>query len=607
MINNKRRINFTVLLSCLIILVFAISSSAQDKADTKYWIFFKDKGKFKPTTEIKSGSEAYKEGMSLLSDKAVKRRLKVLPEDKLIDYRDLRVNADYISKIKNAGIEIIAVSRWFNGVSSYLTKSQFDKLKKLGFVSGFKAGAKLFKQSLISLSPVEAGNYYDNLLFGKNRNSSSKNILDYGKSFPQLDLIKVPSVHDMNITGKGVLIASFDDGFEWRDHEALRNGNIIAEYDFVNKDENTFGERNQKYNDTESQGGHGTATLSSIGGFKEGKLIGSAFGADFILAKTEYVATETPMEEDFWLEAAEWAEAKGADIITSSLIYKEFDKPYIENSYKYEDFNGNTAITTLAGQRAAYLGIVVVNAAGNYYQTAVPSLGSAADGDSIIAVGAVMNNGNIAIFSSNGPASNGTIKPDIVAQGVSDYVAILPSKTGNDNSYDFANGTSFSTPITAGVCALILSVHPELTPMQVRDALRNTATLSNEPNNIMGWGLINAYKAILYFGTVWSNEPTVNFVNGNADIKISAASGSLLDINSAKIFYKVNGDGNFNDEKMNLIKSNEDGNNSGQYGVTLKGIKSNDITEYYFQIKDFEGKGSVYPKDAPQGYFSLNK
>jgi hypothetical protein len=261
-------------------------------------------------------------------------------------------------------------------------------------------------------------------------------------------LVNVPPVHNLGITGKGVLVASFDDGFEWKTHESLKGLNVLDEFDFINGDKNTAREKNQKYPESESQGGHGTSTLSCLGGFKEGSLIGPAFNSDFILAKTEYVPSETPMEEDFWLEAAEWAEAYGADVITSSLVYKGFDKPYTDNSYSYNDFDGKTSIISIAGDIAAHYGIVVCNATGNYYQTDPPSLGSAADGDSVIGVGAVDKKGVISSFSSNGPTSDGRIKPDVVAPGQSVYVA----RMGEGNYYDFSNGTSFSTPITGRMC-----------------------------------------------------------------------------------------------------------------------------------------------------------
>jgi serine protease AprX len=577
----------------IIFIIFVFGEiNAQETADTKYWIIFKDKGKFSYEDNITVGSEAYNTGLALLSERSITRRLKVLPENKLIDFGDLPLENNYVNQVEKLGIDIIAKSRWLNGVSAYLDADHVAKVKKLDCVLQMKVVNKLIKQNIVSLAPVESYEHYENQIFHfKDRH----NILNYGNSFNQMNQIDVPKVHNLGITGKGVVVASFDDGFEWRNHEALKDLKISDEYDFVNKDGNTFSEQNQKYEDSNEQGWHGTATLSSMAGYKTGKLIGPAFNSDFLLAKTEYVSSETPMEEDDWLEAAEWVEGKGADIITSSLVYKEFDKPFTANSYKYENFDGKTAITTLAGERAAYLGIVVLNAMGNYYQTAIPSLGSAADGDSIISVGAVTFEGDVANFSSNGPTSDGRMKPDVCAMGVNIYVA---SKF-NSGKYEYSNGTSFSTPITAGVCALILSAHPELTPMQVREALRMTANNSASPNNIMGWGIINAYNALLYYGMVWSNEPAIKKGDDRSlDVSISLASKYLIDGNSVKIFYSTDNGSTFMEKNLVYVEGNDDGNKSGLYNTPLLNIPPEANVVYYFYARDFNNGESYYPLNA---------
>lgn len=577
----------------IIVVTFFISYSlyAQEKTVTKYWIIFKDKGKFTAEDVISKGNEAYNTGLVTLSDRAIQRRLKVLSENNLINFGDLPLNDIYINKIEKLGVDIIAKSKWLNGVSAYLTNEQFENVKKLDFVLHLKLVNKLIKQNLVSLAPVLCNDYYENQIF---KPSGINNVLNYGKSFDQMNQIDVPKVHNLGITGKGVLVASFDDGFNWKNHEALKDLNVLEEYDFINKDNITSNEADQKYSDSYEQSGHGTSTFSSMAGFKEGKLIGPAFGSEFILAKTEYTSSETPMEEDFWLEAAEWVEAKGVDIITSSLIYKEFDKPYTANSYKYENFDGKTAITSIAASKCAYLGVVVLNAVGNYnhYENDLPSLGSPSDADSIITVGAVSSDGSIAFFSSNGPTSDDRIKPDVLAMGVSVYVA---SKR-NESSYEFSNGTSFSTPITAGVCALLLSAHPELTPLEVREALRMTANNYLSPDNLKGWGIINAYNALLYYGMVWSNEASINKSGINIKITISLASQYLIE--DVKIFYSTDNGKTFEEKNLNFIQGNYDNNKSGLYSVELTNVPSKGNILYYFYSKNSNTEESIYPFGA---------
>lgn len=545
-----------------------------DSSLTKYWIIFTDKDGIKQKDRIEVGSDEYNLGKKNLSERAIKRRLKVLGKNNLIGFADLPLNSSYIEEISDMKIDIIAKSRWFNGVSAYLTPAQLKEIKNLDFVEKVFAVKKLYKQGYENTSPVFLKSWHETFY-----SQDSGYTYDYGKSFNQMMLVNVPVVHDLGITGSGVLVASLDDGFEWKTHESLMGLNVLSEFDFINKDKNTAREKNQKHTDTETQGGHGTATLSSLAGFKEGQLIGPAFNSDFILAKTEYVATETPMEEDFWLEAAEWAEAYGADVITSSLVYKAFDKPFADNSYTYADFDGKTSIITIAGDLAAHYGVVVCNATGNYYQTDPPSLGSASDGDSVIGVGAVDKNGTITSFSSNGPTSDGRIKPDVVAPGASVYVA----RMGEGNKYDYSNGTSFSTPITAGVCALLLSAHPELTAMQVRDALRNTANNSASPNNTYGWGLINAYKAILYFGPAWGKEIISNN-STSTKIKVGFAANDFNTPSPVIFHYKDSKSKNYTSVEMNLTKQIEKGNYSGIYEAEVNDISNTKSLDYYFSI-----------------------
>ncbi|MBS1518313.1 MAG: S8 family serine peptidase [Bacteroidetes bacterium] len=576
------------------IFVFVFSAYtvySQEAGIIKYWINFKDKGEYTPDALITPGSRAYETGKELLTERAVKRRLKVLSEENLIDYADLPLSQNYIDGIRKNGIEIIARSRWLNGVSAYMNDEQAAKILKLDFVDHLSYVKTLVKQEF-GTDPNESEIYSSDT-------AADKYKLNYGKSLKQMEAVNVPKVHNLNINGKGVLIASFDDGFDWRNHESLQNLDIIDEYDFINGDANTFPEKNQKYEDSRKQGAHGTSTLSSMSGFKEGKLIGPAYGSELILAKTEYVESETPMEEDFWLEATEWAEAKGADIITSSLIYKMYDAPYQKNSYSYTDYDGRTAISTIAAGRAAYLGIVVCQSMGNYYQTAEPSLGSAADADSIISVGAVTFSGEIASFSSNGPTKDGRTKPDVVAPGVSIYVATIKEISGNDFTYENSSGTSFSTPITAGVCALILSAHPELTPMQVREALRNTASRSGSPDNIYGWGMINAYDAVLYNGMAWSNDFQVE-KTGSDEIKISVyvASGVPIDEGSVKMNYSFDNGNTYNEILMKKSEVTDDKTNSGKYSAVLRLSQNMDDFKVYFSAEDDSGKSSVFPKES---------
>jgi subtilisin family serine protease len=308
---------------------------------------------------------------------------------------------------------------------------------------------------------------------------------DYGPSGGQLTQIGVPAAHDLGLHGEGVMVAVFDTGFDTLFHEAFAAMSIVDRHDFVNGDDDVAngGDR--------GEGSHGTATLSVLGGYAPGHLIGPAFNATFLLAKTEDTSSETPVEEDNWAAAAEWAEARGADVISSSLGYLTYDPGF--PSYTADDMNGQTAISTRAADLAGERGVVVVNSAGNAGPSTVHNtLGAPADGRLVLTVGAVTSLGLRATFSSVGPTADGRIKPDVAAQGV----AVITAAPGTPSGYTSLNGTSFSCPLTAGVVALVLQARPSASVSEVEDVLRATASQAAQPDNLLGWGIVNAARAV---------------------------------------------------------------------------------------------------------------
>jgi subtilisin family serine protease len=222
-----------------------------------------------------------------------------------------------------------------------------------------------------------------------------------------------------------------------------------------------------------------------------GQLIGPAFAASFLLAKTEDTESETPVEEDNWAAAAEWAEGQGVDVISSSLGYLTYDSPNM--SYTPAEMNGEVAISTRAADIAAARGVVVVNSAGNSgFNPEHNTLGAPADGKKVLSIGAVNSLGTRVDFSSVGPTADGRIKPDVAAQGSGVRVASPLFTKG----YVLASGTSFSCPLTAGVVALVLQAHPTYTVDQVLAVVRSTASQSATPDNLLGYGIVNALAAL---------------------------------------------------------------------------------------------------------------
>ncbi len=455
----------------LILILLTFSFFQITLANEKYLIFFKDKGEWNKLYFKKSQIE--QKLLNEFAEKAIERRKKVLG-DEIFTYGDYPIYEPYVNELRNIGIEIIHRLNWFNAVSCLLDSNQVNIVKFLPFVD------KIEKVKVFKLKNRE---YTHN--FSEQLNKLSNN---YGPSYQQLQLSEIPVVHSKGITGENVIIGLLDSGFRWKTHEAIQNSQVIAEYDFVYKDSITANEPD----DNPAQDIHGTMIMGIIAGKMDGKLYGSSYNSKFILAKTEDIKSETRVEEDNYAAALEWMERLGVDVTSSSLGYNEFDNP--DENYTYKDMDGKTTIVARAVDSAFVRGVVTVTAAGNEYQKPWKYIISPADAKYVLAIGAVNSNGVIAPFSSRGPTSDGRIKPDVCAQGVSVYTV----QPGSFSSYTYASGTSASTPIVAGIAALLISHYPLINQYQVRDAIRNTAHQFDKPDTVYGWGIASAKKAIEY-------------------------------------------------------------------------------------------------------------
>jgi len=439
----------------------------------KYWIFFKDKGPF--------AIREYSPHALGISEKSLAIRKKARPENQWIDATDFPLYSQYLLQLKQMGVRICVQSRWLNAVSAEFPDHLKEKVQNLPFVRKIQPVGKwkIEKPFVGDLPLPKSFHFYQ---------------WNYGPSEAQNAMLHVPEVHALGFSGKGIRIGILDTGFN-RHHRVFSHLDVIAEYDFYDQDTVTA----NGPNDDPYQDHHGTMTLSVIGGFLQGALIGPAFDASYALAKTEWLPSESRIEEDKWVAGLEWlVDSVGVDIVSSSLGYNTFDEGW---GYTYSDLDGNTCVTTIAADIAVGKGVVVVNSAGNEGDTKWKYVLSPADGDSVVAVGAVTPEARRAGFSSIGPTFDGRIKPDVVALGVGVYCASASDPEG----YWFVSGTSFSCPLVAGVCALVLEAHPELPPMEVVRAIKQTASQANHPDNELGWGIVNAYEALFFHGMIVRN------------------------------------------------------------------------------------------------------
>jgi hypothetical protein len=301
----------------------------------------------------------------------------------------------------------------------------------------------------------------------------------YGYAFDQLSSLGIIDAHHLGYTGKGIKIGILDSGFKSSisvfDH--IRNtGRLIAEWDFVNNDNNTEDQPE------DSEPGyfhtHGTGVWSVIGAYEEGFFVGGAYDAEFVLAKTEVIPTETPVEEDYYVAAIEWFDSLNVDIATASLAYLEFDNP--EDNYPLSALDGETTVVAKICNWAANRGMIIVNAMGNE-GPGLSSLWSPADSPNVIAVGSVDSYGTVSNFSGRGPTFDGRIKPDVAALGETVY-RISPNE-----SIGASNGTSYATPLITSGIALIKQLKPFWDVHDILDLFRQ---YSNQPkNNQTGWGI----------------------------------------------------------------------------------------------------------------------
>ncbi len=489
---------------------------ARASGSDRLWVFFVDKGLDRAGEEL-----AIEQFRSELSERAIWRRAKAGLD---VNVNDLPVSMAYIEQVRAAGAEVVTVSRWMNGVSVRADETSLASIARLPFVREVRPVAGARKQ-MPEVRPVDDA---DTESFERGDSRS----LDYGASWGQNDQVQIIDLHDDGFDGDGIVIAMLDTGFD-TDHQAYRHLDILGERDFINDDAETANEPG----DPSGQDSHGTATLSNVGAAYAGEIYGGSYEATFILCKTEIVDEEIEVEEDYWVEAVEYADSLGADLISSSLGYFYW--------YDYSDMDGNTCVTTIAADMAAARGITVITSMGNEGGNDWKYMIAPADGDSVLGIGAVDIDGDRSSFSSVGPTYDGRIKPDVMALGSSAYVAT----TSDTASYGYSSGTSFSCPVTAGAVGLLLQGHPDWLPADVIDALHTTATQSMSPDTLMGWGILQASDAMyssplgvqdddpVVTSVVWSAPnpftpgTSLHFVMpdaGRADLAVYDVSGRLV-------------------------------------------------------------------------------
>ena len=445
----KKKILFLSVIFCQIL------TFAQEDA----WVYLTDK---------ENVADALANPITILTQDALDRKAL---HSIAIDERDVPVNESYITELKNApGITVMAKSKWFNAVHVRGSQSDINDLLNLTFVDHIEFADSNLGSSRGDHVPVD-----------KFQVENTRVEFVYGNTLNQVEMINIQSLHELDFTGAGMVVAVMDAGFTNVDvmggFQRLRDaGNLMDGYDFVDRTDDVYA-----YTGND----HGTKVLSTMAGFVQDEYVGTGPDAAYYLFRTEDVSSENPVEESYWVEAAERADSLGVDIINTSLGYKTYDNP--NYSYAAEDLDGNTAFITRGANIAFEKGMLLVNSAGN---AGASGVNAPADAAGVLSIGAVDADGNYASFSSQGSAIQPTQKPDVSARGAGSYVI------SSFNSIVQNNGTSFSSPITAGAIASFWQAFPEMTNTQIMGFVRQSASQYNTPDYFLGYGIPDFEQAM---------------------------------------------------------------------------------------------------------------
>lgn len=398
-----------------------------------------------------------------LSPRAIEQRAKWHIATDEMDYP---VSTLYLDSLRRMGVKIHHVSRWFNGATCEMTSTNATQVSQLSFVTNVE----------MTRDNSESRSYWAPWKISRQVEGTQ----DGNWTDDQLALYNLLPLHQAGFEGQGILMTVCDGGFyNANTLSCFRQTQELGHFDFTDDVVGFYG----------STGAHGMQCLSSISGIANG-YHGAATRADYYLMRSEEDATESPKEMDNLVAALEKSDSLGVNVFSVSLGYAQFDNDEWDLN-KRTDLDGQTTRVSRAATIAARKGMLVCVAAGNEGSGTWRTLSAPADADSILTVGAVSTDSVIGNFSSYGPSSDGRVKPEVCAVGVQ-ATLIDPSGT-----IITSNGTSYATPLLAGMAASLWSALPNENAMQIRERIIRSAHLypSYDLQNQGGYGIPNAWAA----------------------------------------------------------------------------------------------------------------
>ena len=499
-----------------ILFLFVLTCSFQFYSQTEdAWIFLNDK----PNSSVFLSNP-----ISILSQRSLDRRTK---QNIPLDVKDVPIDIIYYSQLKeDTNITILAKSKWLNAIH---IQGEVDYINDLLSTYSFINHIEFANKSLNT-----SGKSKPNRIVSAHYNKFKETLTDfnYGVADNQIKMLNADYLHREGFTGDGVQIAIIDAGFP--------NVNTLLAFQRVRDNNQILGGYNfaDRNTDIYTRSSHGTHVLSTISGYLENEFVGTAPNAKFYLFVSEITESETVLEETLWVEAAERADSLGVDIINTSLGYTIYDNP--SHSHAYSDMDGETTFISRGAEIGASRGMILVNAIGNSGNNSWKYMGAPSDASSVFSIGAVNAERNIASFSSFGPTSDNRIKPDVLAQGQN--TSIINFSSGNTST---SNGTSFSSPVMAGVVACFWQAFPNKTNLEIMNLIRDSSDKINNPTDQYGYGIPDfeaAYNSVLSV-THFDNfskikifpNPTKDFFTISNNISLDNFSVQVFNILGKKI------------------------------------------------------------------------
>lgn len=438
----------------LLLFVFLYTFVAQAQEDA--WVYFNDK----PDAAYYLANP-----LQMLTQRALDRRA---AQGISLANSDVPIAQAYIDQVTaSTGITVMAKSKWLNALHVRGTQVNIESLINLSFVSQIQfADSNLNSRHLSGKS---------NELKPVNKQLEVLANFNYGGSSNQIEMLNGHLLHQQNFTGQGKMVAIMDAGFPGVNtaspFQRLRDNNLIlGGYNFPDRNTSIY-----------TRSSHGTSVLSCMAGFVDNQLVGTAPDAQYYLFITEDTNSENPVEESYWVEAAEMADSLGVDVINTSLGYFAYDNP--NYSYSYSDMNGIKSFAARGADIAFSKGMICVTSAGNSGNSSDPNIATPADAITTLTVGAVNSTEDYVAFSSIGPSFDGRVKPDVCAKGAS---ATISNSSGGITT---ANGTSFSSPILAGMVTTFWSAVPNMTNAEIMQFVKESADIYANPTIYKGYGV----------------------------------------------------------------------------------------------------------------------